>query len=234
MPITNRTEAKETGFAQIREAMTRFKGRVTDAEFGQWGGTLVDDEGKPLPPKEFLEVKSIEVEVLEATEELSKIPEEWSFRINCSEFKGSFWIEKFLESADRAKVLIPDGLKDKVITWRKETLVAKNPKYNSTNWIIEKIEGTVKQPVVVKTVPTPSQPKAGVSPNESDPMEGALRLAIGKTEAQFRTAISLDQSFINNPIIPMAKAGIVTQALLRDGKLVLVKEGTKEVYRTPS
>ena len=101
MPITKREEAKESGFAQVREAMLSFAGDVVSAEFGQWGGKLIDeDTGKPILPREFLEVSCVNVEVLEVTEELVMAIDEWNFRVNCSDFKGSFWVEKFLESAD--------------------------------------------------------------------------------------------------------------------------------------
>uniref|UniRef100_A0A6M3KAQ2 Uncharacterized protein n=2 Tax=viral metagenome TaxID=1070528 RepID=A0A6M3KAQ2_9ZZZZ len=241
MPITDRSQAKEGGFAQVRGALQKFKGKVVKAEFGQWGGKLVDDDGKPVPPREYLEIESVEVEVLEVTEELSMDITEWNFRENCSEFKGSFWVEKFLESADKFKILVPDGLMNKVITFEKVTLEAfdktgaPNPKYNSTNYVIVAVEGggaiTAKPKVVAKAQAT--APVEVTEPEEeesTDPMEMALDLAVGKTETQFRTAIGIDPRFAGNPLVQMAKAGIITQALVNEGKLQLVKVGNKEVY----
>ena len=64
-------------------------------------------------------------------------------------------------------------------------------------------------------------------------MELACELAVGKTEAQFRSAISLSPKFVSSPLLPIAKAGLVTAALLKEGKLVEVKEGNKTIYRRP-
>ena len=222
MPLTRREDAKESGFAQVREALQSFEGDVVAAEFGQWGGTLVDpDTGKPIPPREFLEVHCVNVKVLTVTEELAMAIDEWNFRVNCSDFIGSFWVEKFLESADRAKLLIPDDLVGKRVTWTKVTLEAvdgkgvRKPKFDATNFIIDKI-GAVKETTAPQVVASPAQP---VEPPE-DPMEVALELAVGKTEAQFRSAISLHPSFVGSQLLPLAKAGAITQALVKEGKLV--------------
>ncbi len=245
MPITDRSQAKKGGFAQVREALLKFKGEVIRAEFDRWGGKLVDEDGKPVPPKEFLEVESINLEALEVTEELSMgLEEGWSFRVNCSDFEGSFWVERFLASADKFKLLIPDDLAGKVITWEKVTLESfnrdgtPNPKYNSTNYVIVAVEGASPKKATPKVVDKaqPAQaieevaePEAEVATGAADPMEAALTLAVGKTEAQFRTAVALDPHFVGSPLLPLAKAGVVTQSLVNDGKLVLV--GTK--YQLP-
>lgn len=227
MPLTDRSQAKESGFAQVRAALQKFEGTVASAEWGQWGGNLVDEEGNKIPPREFLEITNVDVEVLEVTEELVMPIEEWNFRVNVSEYKGSFWVEEFLASADKVKVLIPDDLVGKRVVWKKVTLVARDPKYNSTNFIIESIKGEVKAaPKVVKKAVSPVEvveAEAEEAPTEgNDPMEVAFELAVGKTEQQFRTAISLDPRFANSPLLPMAKAGVITQSLVNDGKLVLV------------
>lgn len=238
MPLTDRKQARESGFAQVRAALQKFKGTVISAEFGQWGGQLFNEDGQPLPPREFLEITCTDVEVLEVTEELVMPIEEWGFRVNCSDFKGSFWVDKFLESADKYKLLIPDDLVGKIVTWDKVTLVARDPKYNSTNYVIAGVEVSKAAPRVVK----PEAPVAPVEVAEEeaeaakeavDPMDIALELAVGKTEAQFRTAVSLDPQFIKSPLLALAKAGAITQALVNDGKLVIVKEGNKEVYQKP-
>ena len=231
MAITKVSDAKESGFAQVREALQMFEGDVVSAEFGQWGGTLFDDNGKPLPPKEFFEISCVNVKVLEAIEELAIPIEEWSFRVNCSNFKGSFWVDKFLASADRNKLLIPDDLVGKRIVFKKETLEARDPKYNSTNFVIVGIkeEATADQPVT----PQPQQEASTVTTSSADPMDIALELAIGKTEAQFRSAVTMDPYFSQSELLPLAKAGNITKMLVEQGKLVLAKEGNREVYRKP-
>lgn len=252
MPLVRREDAKESGFAQVREAMTKFEGDVVRAEFGQWGGKLIDeDTGKPIPPREFLEIECVNVEVLEVTEELAMAIDEWNFRVNCSDFKGSFWVEKFLESADRFKLLIPDDLVGKRITWVKVTLEAvdgkgvRKPKFDSTNYIIESVKAAPKAAPKITPKVTPAaeaveevteetavaeEPATG---GAEDPMEVALELAVDKTETQFRSAISLHPQFVNSPLLPLAKAGAITQALVKDGKLVEVQEGNKTVYKRP-
>ena len=227
MPITNRNEAKESGFAQVREALQKFEGTVASAEFGQWGGALIDENGKPLPKKEFLEVTNTDVEVLEVTEELAMPIDEWSFRVNCSDYKGSFWVEKFLESADRAKVLIPDDIIGKRVVWEKASMEfnIKGRAVTQTNFVIAQGKGASKaKPKVVSKASEASAPtveeEEAVTPSASDPMEDALKIAIGKTEAQFKTAFSL--KYPNSPLVSLAKAGALTQALVNDGKLALV------------
>ena len=250
-PITDRSQAKESGFAQVREAMTKFEGDVVKAEFDQWGGKLIDEEtGKPIPPREFFEISCENVEVLEVTEELAMEVNEWNFRVNCSDFKGSFWIERFLESADKFKILIPDGLVGKRVTFAKVTLEAvdgkgvRKPKYDSTNFIIEAIKDAPKaapniKPKVAPQATQAAEPEEEVPVEETaaapegDPMEAAMNLAVGKTEAQFRSAIGLHQDFINSPLLPLAKAGLITQSLVKDGKLVEVQEGNKTIYQLP-
>jgi hypothetical protein len=222
MPITDRNQAKEGGFAQVREALTKFKGRVTSAEFGMWGGELVDDQGKKKQPREFLEITTEDNVVLASTEELSMdITQNFSHRQNCSDYKGSFWVDMFLASADQFKVRIPDGLINKVVTFEKKTLEAvdkngkPNPKFNSTNFIIVGVEDA-------KIATTTESAKVQTQQEAADWMSKAANLAVGKTEAQFRTSIALDPAFVNNPLLSLAKAGLLTQSLMADGKLVLV------------
>ena len=251
MPLTDRKQARESGFAQVREAMVSFVGDVVGAEFSQWGGKLIDEEtGKPIPPREFLEISCVNVEVLEVTEELAMAIDEWNFRVNCSDFKGSFWVEEFLASADEHKILIPDGLIGKRITWRKVTLEAvdgkgvRKPKFDSTNFIIDKIEEAPKAAPKITPKVTPVEEVAegaeevdetyeAAKADQGDPMEIALGLAVDKTETQFRSAISLHPQFVNSPLLPLAKAGAITQALVKDGKLVEVQEGNKTIYKRP-
>jgi len=227
VPLTDRSKAKEGGWAQVRAAMLKFTGDVVSAEFGKWGGQMVDpDTGKQLPPKEFLEVACENVEVLEVTEELTMEVTEFNFRINCSDYKGSFWVEMFLESADKFKLLIPDGLEGKRITFEKQTLEAEDPKYNSTNFVILDVAGTSAKkttPKVRKAAQEPEEVAGEVEQTSGeDPMEVARQLAIGKTEAQFKTAVALHPVFVGSPLLNLAKAGMITKALIDDGKLVEV------------
>ena len=246
-PITKREEAKEGGFAQIREALVSFEGDViaqdargNKTEFGMWGGKLIGEDGKPIPPKEYLQIVCANVVPLEVTEELSMdISEGWTFRVNCSDYKGSFWVDAFLLSADKNKVLIPEGLIGKRITFKRFTLEAREPKYNSTNYVIDKVsKAAIAAPkIVAKTTPAPAAAPIeevaaeAVEVSSNDPMEIALELAVGKTEQQFRSAVALHPEFVNSPLLPLAKAGAITQTLVNDGKLKLVTQGNKQVYQ---
>ncbi|KKL51306.1 hypothetical protein LCGC14_2296780, partial [marine sediment metagenome] len=158
-PLTDRSQAKESGFAQVRAALSKFKGTVASAEFGVWGGELIDpNTGKKRVPREFLEVTCTDVEVLEVSEDLSMEIDEWNFRVNCSEYNGSFWVDKFLASADEHKVQIPEGLVGKVITWVKDSITYefKNGETGKAeNFIIEAIEGDA---------PKAAKPKPAVKP----------------------------------------------------------------------
>lgn len=244
MPITKRDEAKEAGFAQVREALQSFEGDVISAEFGQWGGKLIDDEGNIVPPKEFLEIDCVNVKPLTVSEELSMdISERFTFRVNCSDYKGSFWVEDFLASADRAKLLIPDDLVGKRITWAKAIREYKirGEIITASNFIIAGVKAAGAPKVVSKVAPGVVEPTElqveeivlGEEIATEDPMAIALELAVGKTETQFRSAISLHPGFINSPLLSLAKAGAVTAALVKEGKLVEVQEGTKTIYKKP-
>lgn len=237
-PLTDRKQAKESGFAQVREALQSFEGDVVSAEFGQWGGTLIDEDGNPIPPKEFLEVSCVNVKVLTVSEELAMPIDEWSFRVNCSDFKGSFWVEDFLESADKAKLLIPDDLTGKRIVFVKvsRTWDIRGKDVTYTNFVIGSIKGAAgATPQVVAPAPSKGAPAVVpvAQPAEADPMEIALDLAVDKTETQFRSAISLHPSFVNSPLLPLAKAGAITKSLVEQGKLVEVTEGNKTIYKKP-
>ena len=245
MPLTDRSQAKESGFAQVREALQKFEGTVASAEWGQWGGKLFDDDGKPIPPKEFLEIVNVDVQVLEVTEELSMPIDEWTFRVNCSEFNGSFWVDKFLEATDKFKLLVPEDLISKRIVWEKATMTfnIKGKEVTQSNFIIVGVKSQVvtkPAPAVVPKATIAPQPDtegeavvAEEAPVANDPMEAACNLAIGKTEAMFRSAISLDPAFQGSPLVPLGKAGAITQALVNEGRLVLVQEGNKQVYKRP-
>ncbi len=263
MPITNRAEAKDGGFAQVREALVAFEGDVVEAdakgqktEFSMWGAGTNPD-GTPKAPKEFFQIVCVNVVPTEVTEELSMdITEGWTFRENCSDYKGSFWVEAFLASADKNKVQIPDGIIGKRVLFKRFTLEAKdkngqpNPKFNSTNYIIEKIvsKGASTAPKVVAKTAKPAAQTVAASPQVAieevaeevppaepnagaDPMAVALELAIGKTEAQFRSAVALHPLFANSPLLPLAKAGAITATLVTEGKLKLATVNGKQIYQ---
>ena len=231
MPIYDRSQATKSGWAQVRAALVSFVGTVTKVEVGQWGGQLFDENGNPVAPREFLEITNENVEVLETSEELSMDieGEPFTFRVNCSASDGSFWVDEFLASADKFKILLPDGLVGKRITWKKVTKKGRIPKFDSSNLVIAGIgEAAVKKKVAILAkveIPTVS--------STDDPMELAAELAVGKTEAQFRSAIGLDQRFAGHQLLPLAKMGAVTDALVKEGRLVIVKEGNKMVYQRP-
>jgi len=240
MPVYKKEEAKSGGFQQVREAIQVFEGDVVKVEEGQWGGQLVDDQGKSKPPKEYFEIETTNNVVTEATEDLSMdISERFSFRINMSEYLGSFWVDAFLESADRNKVLLPDGLKGNRVTFRKMTLEGSEPKFNVTNFVIDKVikkaatapkivaKPAIAKPVVIapKVVqPSVAGAEAGTTV-EDDPMELALILAIGKTEQQFRSAAGLHPKLIGSQLLPLIKTGLASQALMVEGKMVLGEDG---------
>lgn len=252
MPLYNKEEAKKGGFAQVRDALQSFEGLVSSVDEGQWGGKLIDDDGNPLPPKEFFEVESLENIPLEVTEELSMdISERFTFRVNMSEWEGSFWVDEFLVAADKVGVLLPQGIVGKRVVWEKVTktwdiggvtrtyinFIIKEVKAQTPTRVPPKVTAKVaKAPATVAVVPeevTPSEAEFGSEEEKFDPMVASQLLAVGKTEQQFRTAIVLDPRFEGNPLLQLAKAGGVTQALVNDGKLQLVMDGDKAVYQIP-
>ena len=161
--------------------------------------------------------------------------DEWNFRVNCSNYKGSFWVEDFLESADKAKLLIPDDLIGKRIVWKKASRSwdIKGREVTYSNYVIDRVMSSGAR-VVTPQVIAEAAPVQQTSPDvpAEDPMEVAVGLAVGKTETQFRSAASLHQVFIANPaILSLARAGAITKALVDEGKLVLVGEGAKAVYQ---
>lgn len=172
-PITDRNQAREGGFAQVREALTSFemdiipqdaRGRKT--EFGMFSGGQAKD-GSPLKPREYLDIVGTNVAPLVVTEPLSMdISEGWSIREWCSDFKGSFWVEAFLASADKFKVLIPDGLIGKRVRFKKYTQKAygkdnqPQPEFDSTNYIIDGVSqalGSIPTGQVQQPAPQPVQ-----------------------------------------------------------------------------
>jgi len=223
VPVTRKEDAKSGGWKQVRDAIQVFEGDVIKAEFGQWGGALVDATGKPVPPKEFLEIGCINVKIVQTSEEPNFVPTEFNFRINCSDYKGSFWIEDFLESADKFKLLIPDGLMSKRVRWKKAVREynIEGEKVATSGFIIDGIIEGGERPAPV--APSPS--------SNSDPMEELLELAVGKTEQQFRSAVALNPKFANSPLLSLVKAGAITSSFVEEGKLKLVKDGSREVYQ---
>jgi len=205
MPITNSAEAKEGGFAQVREALVAFEGDVVEqdargskTEFATWGGTAINpDTGLPFPPKEYLQVVCTNVVVTESVEAVTMdISEGWTFRVNCSDFKGSFWIDAFLASADKFKVQIPAGLIGKRIGFRKVVLEAKpkkdgtvNHKFDATGFVITSVatKGSVSPkvtPKVVETTPSAhSLPPMSTAPAATTPPTTAAEGMVDTTSA---------------------------------------------------
>jgi len=235
MPVYRKEDAKTGGFQQVREALVAFEGDVVKVESGQWGGQLVDNEGKPVAPREFFEIETTNNVPLKVTEDLSMdIAERFSFRVNMSDYEGSFWVDEFLTSADKNKILLPDGLTGKRVTFKKITKEAfdregnPTPRFNVTNFIIDKVavkidKVAVKKAVITKTVISPpSIPEQEEGIVEDDPMALVCDLAVGKTEQQLRSAAGLHPKLIGSQILPLIKTGLATTALVADGKLILV------------
>ena len=255
MVITNRAEAKEGGFAQVRAALVAFEGDVVakdargnETGFAQWGTEVDPATGLPKPPKEFLQIVCVNVVPTEVKEDLTMdISEGWTFRVNASDFKGSFWMEAFLLSAEKNKILIPEGLIGKRIQFKQFTLEAVDskgvakPKFNSTNFIIEKVVGNAgAMPVTPPTATpvatpapasVPANAPAPVAGESVDPMVVLADLAVGKTEAQLRSAAAMHPLFKESALLPLIKAGAVTGSLVTEKKLVLVDQGGKKVYQ---
>ena len=229
MPVYRKEDAKTGGFQQVREALVAFEGDVVKVESGQWGGQLVDNEGKPVAPREFFEIETTNNVPLKVTEDLSMdIAERFSFRVNMSDYEGSFWVDEFLTSADKNKILLPDGLIGKRVTFKKITREALDrkgnptPRFNVTNFIIDKV-AVKKAAIAAKTVISPpSMPEQEKGIVEDDPMALVCDLAVGKTEQQLRSAAGLHPKLIGSQILPLVKTGLATTALVADGKLILV------------
>ena len=229
MPVYRKEDAKTGGFQQVREALVAFEGDVVKVESGQWGGQLVDNEGKPVAPREFFEIETTNNVPLKVIEDLSMdIAERFSFRVNMSDYEGSFWVDEFLTSADKNKILLPDGLTGKRVTFKKITREALDrkgnptPRFNVTNFIIDKV-AVKKAAIAAKTVISPpSMPEQEKGIVEDDPMALVCDLAVGKTEQQLRSAAGLHPKLIGSQILPLVKTGLATTALVADGKLILV------------
>lgn len=225
MPVTKRSEAKESGWAQVRAALTKFEGDVLSADFDTYPPSVGED-GKPLPPKEFLEVVCANVKVLEFTEPLSMDinGQEYTFRVNCSDYTGSFWIEDFLEAADRFKLLIPDDIVGKRLLWKRlsREFDIKGVKRYAVGFVVDGVIGSAA-----------TSDSGGVAPAAVlDPMVVSLELAVGKTEEQFRSSISLSPG-LDDAFKTLAKTGAITNYLVTENKLVIVTEGDRQVYRKP-
>jgi len=237
MPVTDRSQAKSGGWQQVRAAIQSFEADVTNAEFGEWGQSVFEGERKK--PKEFFEITTTNVNVLEVSEPLAFEPEEFNFRINCSDYNGSFWIDAFLGKADELKLAIPDDIIGKRVRFKKEAFAyevtdrqTKEKKSGTKfDWVIDAVLGDAGSP----SSPSPvSSSGSAPTPTASnvDPMIEMLELAVGKTENQFRSAVGLNPAFPDY-LKSLAKAGAITETFIKEGKLTLVKDGNKEVYQKP-
>lgn len=218
-PITDRSQARKSGYAQVRAALQRFEGDVVSAEVGEYP-PRTDEEGNPIAAREYLDIECVNVEVLETTEELAMPISEWNFRVNCSEWEGTFWIEDFLASTDKFKLLVPDALVGKRIVWKKVTREGSIPLYNTTNFIVEAVKRIATEPT---GNPAPAPAPVEVEGGAVDLVEEARKLAIGKTEDQFKMSITLEGKFAGSPVLALAKTGALMQSFLDGGKLVLVE-----------
>ncbi len=233
MPTWKKEEARESGWAQTREVIQSFEGDVSKVELGIWA-PRANPDGSMQEPKEFIDITSINNRVLETLEEPSMdITASYNFRVNMSDFKGSFWVEKFLDACEKLHILLPDGLQGKHIVWKKMTqeavrkqkggVTTRVPEFDSTNFVPVVIGVSAQQNVPIQA----TVPAATVT----DPMELIMNLAIGKTDAQFKSAIGLDPVFVNSPYLPLAKSGAIMQTLLAQGKVKLVAGADgKQVY----
>lgn len=234
MGIFKKEDAKENGWAQTREVIQSFEGDVSKVELGAWTPRAKED-GTMGDSKEFIDITSINNRVLVTTEQPSMdITASYNFRVNMSDFRGSFWVEQFLDACDKLKILLPDGLQGKRIAWKKVTQqatkkikgsqeVVRVPEFDSTNFVPVSVGGgaTVQSTPIVQTVAQPI----------SDPMELIINLAVDKTDAQFKSAIGLDPMFVNSPYLPLVKSGAIMQTLLAQGKIKLVTGADdKQIY----
>ncbi len=235
MPIYHKEEAKESGWQQVRQALEEFEGDVSSTEAGTWGGSgVIDPEtNQPIPPKEYFEVTSVNNKIIKSTEELDMdISATFNFRINCSSSPKSFWVSAFLESADKNKLQIPEQLIGKRISWK--AVVFGTGKYATKNFVIDHVVEVASKPTDVPVTTTATIPAVVAKiPAEDDLMQEATNLAVGKTEQQFRTAIGMNVKFAGNPLLAMAKNGILTLSLVKEGKLKEVQENGVTVYRKP-
>ncbi len=258
-PIYKREEAKESGWQQVRQALEAFEGDVVRAESGTWGGTGVDQEtGLPLPKKEYFEIETTNNVATKVSEPLEMdIKPRMTFRVNSSSTSPrSFWVEKFLKSADDNKILLgeegiqatprPDGLKGKRVAFTK--VVYGEGQFATKNFIINEVVGEATAPAPSTPVPATTSappspatpygialtiPTPPVSTSAEDILEAVADLAVGRTEQQFRSAITLNPKFFGSPLLALVKTGAITQALIKDGKLKEVVENGVTVYRKP-
>ena len=214
MPITKKDQAKEGGFQQVRNALQEFVGDVTDAKFAEWGPSQFSERRR-----EYLEVSCTNLQIVKTSEELSFIPTVFSFRVNCSDYVGSFWVDNFLDAADKAQLLIPDDLVGKRIRWVKAKKVyeIKGEEVIVENFVIGSI-------VEEERVATPPQS------TDEDLLAVAADLAVGKTEAQFRSALSVNPLFTGSPLLALAKSGLLAGALVQQGVLTQETKGNQTIY----
>jgi len=228
MPTYKRSELKESGgFAQVRDALESFEGDVIKVEEGMWS-PQTNPDGTMRDAREFIEITSINNRVTKVNTELSMdITTSYKFRVNVAG-RNSFW-DDFLDACDKLHILLPQGLIGHVV-WSKHTHQAMSkgvhtPEFDATNFIpvaFGASPGVVAQPVVQVIEPLAAT---------TDPMELIMNLAIGKTDAQFKSAIGLDPVFVNSAYLPLAKSGAIMQTLLAQGKVKLVDDAAgKQVY----
>lgn len=231
MPITRSDEAKEGGFTQVREALQSLEMDVVAADYGDWGDSQKYGKG----PQEFLSLDGENVVVLESTEELSMdISQEYNLRINCSDYKGSFWVEHFIPSCEAHKLILPDSrigdpgnLIGKRLAFKKVAMEyqTKDGGGVKNDYVVVGVKeikkGTSKVDAPAPTEASTEEELAGV----------VIDLADGKTAAQFKSAASLNTSLRGSPLLPMIQSGELVQGLIDDGLLVVEEVNGRTVYK---
>ncbi len=183
------------------------------------------DWGKWDQGREFLEIKSVDNIPVEVTEPLDMdIGQEFNFRINASESSTSFYIADFLEACDKLKLLVPDGLVGRRLRWVKVRREAKKVEFSTENYVPSAVLGEHDTKPYFDSVYGKAEPVATEAP---DLLGEMLALAVGKTEKQFRTAVTLNPKLVGSPLLALAKMGAITQSFITGGQLTL--DG--EVYR---
>lgn len=155
-PIFDKAQAVDSGWEQLRKAMLSFEGDVIKVEFGEYPPTLNAD-GTQRGAREFMDVTCRNWKAITVTEVLNFFPEEFSFRVNCSSGKGSFWVDEFLESADRNRIILPNGLLGNRILWIRvdKPWTVKEKSGVTSGYVIDRVLGLAAPVVAAAVVPIP-------------------------------------------------------------------------------
>ena len=201
--LTNRKDAKSSGLAGVRQAIEVIEGDVVDETEGVWEKSQYG-EGQT-----YVQIDMENCIVKEGLEPIELFDDRFSFRINTSDYKGSFWEEEFLKSCDDSKVLAND-------------LVGKRIRFKKVTHTWEWRDGTIrtKRDFVIDTIlVTDKKEKEEVGDDY------CLRLATGRSVNAFKVACSADPLLRRSPeLLETIKTGIWLQSMIKAGKLA-VKDG---------